>query len=490
MSDKSLDVLVRILTEQVGSEKAADVIKQYKEQTEEASHATEQHNKHLEGGRALFAQINKIAPGVGESMRAMFEGPLGPLIILSVGVNELLEHLKKYSEELDKQGDEAYQPHLESVHNLQAAWDDAKQRAASYAAKLAHLGEDKNPLETARKHIEELRDAQIAADKLIIESNLAVQESWIRRIGAMKGLSSEQVEAQIKAAKSIAEAQEKSNEHKKDSGKVEDLQAELEAAQKSAPALNTAVLDAQQAVYRAELKKKADDSERDRLRKETEDVLPGDIDKLPDNDPRKIIQKYGEYHDSTTEAVDRALGAQRPKTFALQNEEAEKELNDKKLRLKQLENKPDEVAAAGAELESRQAALDAVTELMRKLPGEIAQAIAVQKVGDAGARRAAAGTTANDEISTGIDLANAAKQGQATRTQIQTLLSIAADAAGHNVNLATAIQMMESAARSPQALANLVTRLTTILSAMDLDKINQLDAQIKNIEAQLSHAKQ
>jgi len=89
-------------------------------ETEEAGQKAAEANHHHGETRLIFSELNKIVPGLGHALHAMFSGPLGAVILMSVAIEEVHKALKEYNDELDKEGQDAYAPHLESLEAIKS----------------------------------------------------------------------------------------------------------------------------------------------------------------------------------------------------------------------------------------------------------------------------------------------------------------------------------------------------------------------------------
>jgi hypothetical protein len=158
-------------------------LKGAKVETEEASSATAEHTKHLENGRMVFMELNKLIPGLGDALHAAFSGPIGPVILLGIAIAEIESKLNEYNTELDKVTEHELTTHLANIADLKKAWDDAQLSLGQYFADLATAGEEKDPIKKKLDNIKELTDAQIAASEKIIETLGKQEVAYLRANG-------------------------------------------------------------------------------------------------------------------------------------------------------------------------------------------------------------------------------------------------------------------------------------------------------------------
>ncbi len=152
MADQSLDILIRILTEQVGADKAADILKQIKTGTEDAAQATKKHaeataeatestKKHTEHTGELnkmFHAMNRIVPGLGASLHSMFSsGPLAAAAAAGVGLLEIFGQINEITKEIKKQSAESFAVLSESVDKAREKVVELKKENEDFWTKLA-----------------------------------------------------------------------------------------------------------------------------------------------------------------------------------------------------------------------------------------------------------------------------------------------------------------------------------------------------------------
>ena len=360
---------------------------------EKAGEHAEESNIHFEGQRQLFNQLNRLAPELGHVLHAAFEGPLGAILLVGIAIHEARDKLNEYNEELDKQGEEAYAPHLTALAGLQKAWDDAATHMAEYNAKLEHAGEDKDPIATQIKRLKELEKAQIDSDKKIIESQAKVQEAYVRTRGAQLGQTPEQIETSVAGIKLREQRQIDSETDTEHAGAINALKLEQTDRQKNLATDPTAIAAAATAAGLADSKFQRDEAERQRLKTEgygralTEDEFaklkkdsPGD-ERVQLSEAQENLEDLKKQREAAPEDSKQLFDP------AIKNFEEEVERHAAAVRntetlLKRLDDSFGARAQALNEAKEALAKAEAQYQLdvarLKELPAEIAQAMAVE----------------------------------------------------------------------------------------------------------------
>lgn len=129
MAEKSLDVLIRIITEHVGDKKASEILDQYKKSAGEAGESTKLfagEQKHL---NHLFREINKLAPGAGVALKELFHPSiLSGALMAGFAAEKLHEALKKDAE-IDPA---AFKGIAEAIEAQKTAFEGARLAAEKY----------------------------------------------------------------------------------------------------------------------------------------------------------------------------------------------------------------------------------------------------------------------------------------------------------------------------------------------------------------------
>jgi len=171
---------------------------------------------------AALAQIEKIAPGVGDAIAAAFSGPLAPVIILGMAIGEVKKLLDDYNADLDRQADEAYQPHIDAVNRVQTAWDNAAESYGEYLAKLDNAGKDPDPTKTEISRAKEVAVAELEGKKQIQDEKAKKELDDLRKSGA----SSEEIAAVRERQRTASDAIQTEIERAKGSSSLTAEQAE------------------------------------------------------------------------------------------------------------------------------------------------------------------------------------------------------------------------------------------------------------------------
>ncbi len=163
-NDKNLEILINIVTQEVGSERAEDIINKYKAATEGA---TKEVHKHAGAARMLhqaFHGLNQILPGLGNVVSRLFHGfkiPVAAIVamVVAAGVlHKVIEKIKEHMKEIRE--------HWVEVHN-------AVLEATAAGEEYAHgIEQAKKAIdETAKvyEHDKALLDAMVADHKAMLD---------------------------------------------------------------------------------------------------------------------------------------------------------------------------------------------------------------------------------------------------------------------------------------------------------------------------------
>ena len=221
--------------------------------------------KQAEQIEGICKALSVVAPELGEALSVAFSGPLGPLLALGMAVNEVRKEISDYNDELDREAAELYQPHLDAVKALQDAWDDAAKHMAEYHTKLAHAGEDADPIGAKFEQAKELEHAKDDADRKIAESEGKVAEAKARDEDAKKGVSSEATASDVAKARS---GTQKRLDEINDAEKSDDIRLLEQESTERAKAVGTddaAAKDARRKAQAAQAQFESDEARRKRL---------------------------------------------------------------------------------------------------------------------------------------------------------------------------------------------------------------------------------
>jgi hypothetical protein len=183
-SNDAVRILIEFGLDEKAAWVAADRLKDLGKQTEKAGEHAEKFNVHSRETHELLGKIDRLAPGLGESLRAMFAGPIGPLLLLGVAVGEVQKAFADYNKELDAIPAEQIKEHAAEIGRVREAWDAAQQAAGKYNAALATAGDEKDPIAKALANIKAVEEAQIESSKKIIEALGKQEVAYLRAHGA------------------------------------------------------------------------------------------------------------------------------------------------------------------------------------------------------------------------------------------------------------------------------------------------------------------
>jgi hypothetical protein len=271
MADKSLDVLVRILTEQVGEGKADEIMKKYAEATKNAASEVEKGlPSHHELRRVLADIGNVAAPGAGRALGELVMGPVGGALAL-VGAFEMLrKKLEDVSTKLEDINQQEFQTHLDNIAKMQQGWIDTLTNYLKYEEELKNAGRSADPLADELKRIQAVSEAQTAANLKLMKELADIQIARLKANGATADqikVAEEENQRRQDAAKDAAEHQG-TNDITLDILKRQRIQPDLENAVQSAETQANAAKDE---LNRAnDDKTKADDAQK---KKEAQDKV-------------------------------------------------------------------------------------------------------------------------------------------------------------------------------------------------------------------------
>jgi len=240
MDEKILKLLIQWgVIGQEDADRVQQTLNQTKEGTkdlgkesEDAGKKAEEANHHHENTRLIFSELNRIVPGLGHALHAMFSGPLGPIILMSIAIEEVHKKLKEYNDELDKQGEEAYAPHIAALEAVKKAWDDAREHQAAYLASLANIGGEEDPIAKHIKLLKELDKAKFGGADPNIDRNLLWKE-WEERSADLPGAKAAQGAAATTAQTAAGRVEMLKKEQDAKDKEAADLQQKIDEAQKT-----------------------------------------------------------------------------------------------------------------------------------------------------------------------------------------------------------------------------------------------------------------
>lgn len=131
MADASLDIIIRILTEQVGAQKAQDIIRdagvetrKFSDSTKEAASSAEKLNVHSGEFRKIVGLLNREVPGAGLALKALFSPEALGIGLLVLGIEQLVEgfHAMRESAEAARKAQaELWNQQIAAVKEYEAA---------------------------------------------------------------------------------------------------------------------------------------------------------------------------------------------------------------------------------------------------------------------------------------------------------------------------------------------------------------------------------
>jgi DNA repair exonuclease SbcCD ATPase subunit len=469
-NDKSLNILIRILTEQVGSEKAEDVLAAIKKEsvnaTDAAANLTRETEKQAESTtkltglhrelRSALVAIAGQSPVTGAALGSAFLGPVGAIIGAIALFREAKKALDDYNKDLDEDAAAAAESFDNSVANMQAAVDGLIKQHAQLIAALGGAGADNDPIATRIKNENELYDAQLKTVKQILEEHDKLIGKTPEQIAADMATVDEQ--------KSKHTLDQLTREYLERDAQQTDLEKKADAAQKTHS-------DAEE-----KLKSKTD--ERTKLEKDIADY-------------RKKASDAAQKVQETSPTISMPSGGAVPPTIIpnpayaeaqKESQRAQENVNRATERHKQLNQQRQslENAAAQTEEESQKATQAAVANKQRagELNRQISQQQDLDRTGAAG-RAEQVGVEIADKIAAG---------GKVAADQAQYLVDLVSRMAGHQVTLNQAVTAMEAAAQNPQVLANQIDRIIAILSQFGPTAISNLDQRLTELEREVQYA--
>lgn len=166
MSDvRALKVLITSSYDPQGSQQATENLKGIGKATEQAGEHAEGFNVHGREMRKLFGELDRIAPGLGESLHGLVNpsaaGIVAVLVVLKLLTSEF-EKWKKQHEEMAALSGDLWRAQFEGARKAVDAFQD-------YAEVINKLPSDLDDLNKKYKETNTLLTAQIAARKTILE---------------------------------------------------------------------------------------------------------------------------------------------------------------------------------------------------------------------------------------------------------------------------------------------------------------------------------
>ena len=313
----------------LATQKGGAATDDFTKETKKASEATEEHTGKTRAAFLLFSEINKIMPGLGHEIHAAFAGPLGPLILLTIGIAEIHEKIKAFNEDLDKQAAAAAEPTF--LNAIQARIEVLNAAAAaqqSYVDAISNIKTSEEGLGTQLKDQLELYKALERARAGLTSAQKELDIAKVQQGEAGGQITPEQAAEQRAAIekKYLEKAQQdheqsQDNELKARQDKLKqaaELQKQLETDRVAAAAR----LEADES-HRASVKidpaqiiqqLAAAEAERSAIEKRQAAALDHDYYKLPDDqissqqrDYRRLVNSWSEGSDSKIKLLQQQL---------------------------------------------------------------------------------------------------------------------------------------------------------------------------------------
>ena len=259
MSDEAKSLEVKITTPYNGSgAKAAknDVdnlggsTKEFGAKTGEATEKVAEQEKHLEGSRILFGEMNRIVPGLGHALHAAFSGPVGPAIALAMVVLEVKRSLDDANKAMDEAGEEASKGEFKSgIEALNTTLDTGRAALDAYAATIAKLAQDEITIAQALASQLELMKAIATAREAEAKAAEAAKNAETKRKVAAGEITPEKAVIDETADAVAAVKAEAARKKKETADEVAAKQAALDKANAAQPGLDADYQSKNKAYY-------------------------------------------------------------------------------------------------------------------------------------------------------------------------------------------------------------------------------------------------
>jgi FlaG/FlaF family flagellin (archaellin) len=244
MSDEtvSMSVLIRILTEQVGEQKASDILAQTKsaqadlgQENEKLSQSTIKLSEHSREQYRLFGELNRIVPGLGEALRGLSELGINPVIatlgLVAVGFMEAKKAIGEWNAEMDAAGEAAAKSDFtDGIQARITVLNSAVVAAQAYADKEHQILTDETDIAGALRQTIAMTAALAAARGQQAEAEHALNLAKIAESEGAGTISKAQAIEQNAAENQRYEKEQFDNKQKEEAAK---LQAEKDALAKA-----------------------------------------------------------------------------------------------------------------------------------------------------------------------------------------------------------------------------------------------------------------
>ena len=509
MSDTEKGVKIKIEGDAASlvtaSGQGADAIKKLEGTTGELGKETEKAAGnvrlfHTEGREMhrVIGELNRISPVLGEALRIAMH-PIGGTIAAAIGLFVLMkEHIKQVNKELDDMAAKNALPDF--LAGIQAKTDSlrtAGDAAQDYAAKLLAVADGEHSLTAEltaqlalQKSIQEAKTAQAGAEEALALAKIKAQVGSGAITPEMGMVQSAEVKRQAIADESRAKQAAQDKELRTKNRTIEQLDPEGDAdyakTQRAAFEAEKARRDLVKGLYGDEKKLKEDQAADEKSMTPAQAKLarlkqvPFAFDPIERAHNEKLVNEQ-------QAEVDRIQGGMNLRQSGRGRFEADQKsepgFHAQEIRVKAAEDAADKSTAAFAKLADEIAALSNSISANRGTDNATVKTkqATVTAEEDAELSKTPAGKAVNDAE----QIAKQLHAGTATNDEAQQLVEIESRIAGHQVNLATAVQMADAAANNAQAFVTHVQRLAAALEKFKPADVKAFEERIKRIEEQL-----
>lgn len=494
MADTNRQLVIEILTKYIGADQAQQVAADLERISPATADVGKETAKTSEEGfkwtgrmreqRILFSELNRLVPGLGESLRGLATMGFNPLIGVALLVGSAIYYAKKeladYNKELDAIGTDAAAAHAVAIQAVHDAWDSVEESMATYFANLQRAAIDKDPTKTFIENLKKLEEIQFNVAKKQIENLGKQEEAAIRYQDALLGKTAKQTEADIAAAKEHTQAKLDALQDQHDAKTAALLDKEKTLKEADLAAANAALDTDTKRMANANAMAMRNDDELKKLRERNAILNQPDLEKMKKEHPEDLrvqieaaqqnVKAWQKNLDKELDPLAKTMiqGALDAAQAKLADLLRKQNLNQK--RQEELEADQQqwltEKAVADKQLAEDQARAIAAQARITELSGpqgEIAQTQLRNQTEAQGRRE----TEITEKAGDAFKMVIAAALTQNLNAGQQDLLTMLGSMiAGHNVNLVTAEKMFQTASKSQDVMDNLLNRLLIVMENM------------------------
>lgn len=220
-------------------------LEQFKKNQEETNGGMSEQERHLEGSRILFGELNRILPELGHYAHAAFLGPVGAVFAFGASVYEAYNQLKEFNAELDRTAEiNAGADFLSNITAQTQAYLDAAAGAQAFADAQANIVTNATTINSKLQEqlalyqaIERAQAAQTSSEKALAIAKIQADEAAhkITPEQAAEQRADEEKKYIKKTEKAHEDSQDRELRSKQDALKqANDDQAGLDAADSAA----------------------------------------------------------------------------------------------------------------------------------------------------------------------------------------------------------------------------------------------------------------